>query len=186
MPLAAIGVGEKKIGTYCIYLVEKKSHTSYRVFQTSLNKTVTRDTKQHITRNEVTKLLYLAESESERERLKYSTVKSSGISSTEAKKRYGFGDMNKQIEQVQDATQTAQDIMESIAKIAYLKKKGLLDALGKKLSSESSESDSDDKLLDKPDLPDREGPKSESDDAIVLSTDNQKDESCEELQNNTI
>ena len=40
MPLAAISVGEKKMGTYCIYLVEKKDHTSYRVLQTLLNKTV--------------------------------------------------------------------------------------------------------------------------------------------------
>ncbi len=31
----------EKMGTYCIYLGEKKSHTSYRVFQTLLNKTVT-------------------------------------------------------------------------------------------------------------------------------------------------
>ena len=95
MPLAAIGVGEKKMRTYCIYLEEKKSHTSYRVFQTLLNKTVTRDSEQHITRNKVKKSLYIAESESEGERLKYSIVKSSGISSTETKKRYGFGDMNK-------------------------------------------------------------------------------------------
>ncbi len=71
--------------------------------------------------------------------------------------------------------------MESIAKIAHLKEKGLLDALGIELSSESSESDNDDELLDEPDLPDREGPKSESDDAIVVSTDNQKDKSCEEF-----
>ncbi len=67
--------------------------------------------------------------------------------------------MNKRIERVQDAAQTAQAIMASIAKIAYLKEKGLLDALGIELSSESSESDSHDELLDEPDLPDREGPK---------------------------
>ena len=95
MPLAAIGVGEKKMGTYCICLVEKKDHTSYRVPQTLLNKTVSRDSKQHITKNEVKELLYLAESQAERERLRYSIVRSSGISSTEAKKRYGFCDMNK-------------------------------------------------------------------------------------------
>ena len=185
MPLAAIGVGEKKMGTYCIYLVEKKDHTSYRVLQTLLNKTVSRDSKQHITKNEVKKLLYLAESQAERERLRYSIVRSSGISSTETKKRYGFCDMNKRIERVQDAAQTAQNIMESMEKIAHLKEKGLLDAFGIELSSGSSESDTDSELTDEPDKvnrPDSNGLKSENDDAIVVSTDNQIDTSCNKLQ----
>ena len=32
MPISAIGVGEKNAGTYCFFLVEKKSHMSYVVF----------------------------------------------------------------------------------------------------------------------------------------------------------
>ena len=70
MPLAAIGVGEKKMGTYCFYLVEKKSHTSYTVFQSLLNKIVKRDSKHRMTREEVKKLMYLAESESEKKHLR--------------------------------------------------------------------------------------------------------------------
>ena len=185
MPLAAIGVGTKKMGTYCIYLVEKNDHTSYRVLQTLLNKTVSQDSKQHITKNEVKELLYLAESEAERERLRYSIVRSSGISSTESKKRYGFCDMNKRIERVQDGAQTAQNIMESMEKIAHLKEKGLLDAFGIELSSGSSESETDSELTDEPDKanrPDSNGLKSENDDAIVVSTDNQIDTSCNKLQ----
>ena len=56
--------------------------------------------------------------------------------------------MNKRIERVQDAAQTAQNIMESIEKIAHLKEKGLLDAFGIELSSESSEIDTDSELRD--------------------------------------
>ncbi|CAB3982277.1 Hypothetical predicted protein [Paramuricea clavata] len=57
MPLAA--VGDKKLGTYCFYLVEKKSHTNYRVFQSLLHETSKRDSKQHMTQEEVKKLFFL-------------------------------------------------------------------------------------------------------------------------------
>lgn len=190
MPLAAIGVGDQKKGTYCLYLVEKKSHTSYTVFQSLLNKAIIRDSKQHVTREEVTQLLYLAESESEREHLKYAIVKSTGLSSTEAKKLYGFGDMNKRIQQVEDAAQTAQDIMESIDKLAHLKEKGLLDAFGIPLSSESesSESETDQELTEEGTyLPDSESPKSVND--FTVSIDNEEvlqDRSeCSGLSKNT-
>jgi hypothetical protein len=169
MPLAA--VGDKKLGTYCFYLVEKKSHTSYTVFQSLLHETSKRDSKQHMTQEEVKKLLFLAESESERERLKYSIVKSAGILGTEAKKRYGFGDINKRVEQVEKAAQSAQDIMDSIEKIAHLKEKGLLEAFGIPISSESegSESETDRELTDEVAyLPGSESPKSAND--ITTST----------------
>ena len=93
--------------------------------------------------------------------------------------------MNKRIEQVQDAAQTAQNIRESMEKIPHLKEKGLLDAVGIELSSESSESDTDSELTDEPDKanrPDSDGLKSENDNAIVVSTDNQIDTSCNKLQ----
>ena len=70
-------------------------------------------------------------------------------------------------------------------KIAHLKEKGLLDAFGIELSSGSSESDTDSELTDEPDKvnrPDSNGLKSENDDAIVVSTDNQIDTSCNKLQ----
>ena len=75
--------------------------------------------------------------------------------------------------------------MESMEKIAHLKEKGLLDAFGIELSSGSSESDTDSELTDEPDKvnrPDSNGLKSENDDAIVVSTDNQIDTSCNKLQ----
>ena len=61
--------------------------------------------------------------------------------------------MNKRMKQVQDTTQTAQDIMQSIHKIAHLKEKGLLDAFGIAISSESSERNEE--LTGKVYLPDR-------------------------------
>ena len=98
---------DKTLGGYCFYLVGKKSHTSYTVFQSLQNETCKRDSQQHMTREEFKKLLFLPETESERERLKYPIVKSAGISGTEAKKRYGFGDVNKRVQQVENAAQSA-------------------------------------------------------------------------------
>ncbi len=98
LPLAAIGAGNQRKGTYALYLVKKNSQLSYSLFQTLLNKVLDSsedNAQKHITKQEVDNLLYLAESESEKERLRYSIIKSSGLSSTKAKQLYGFKDMGR-------------------------------------------------------------------------------------------
>ena len=86
------------------------------------------------------KLLNLGESESERKRLKYAVVKSSGISSTKAKAVYGFNDMTSKISDVEKAMEEACAIRQAIEYIAKTKEKSVLLSLG---ISESSESGSD-------------------------------------------
>jgi hypothetical protein len=40
MPLAAVGIGSKTAGNYCIYLIEKQMCTNYAMFQALLNEVV--------------------------------------------------------------------------------------------------------------------------------------------------
>lgn len=66
MPLAAIGVGLKSAGTYCLYVVERQSSVNHVVLQTLLNKVVqsNRNNKEAmVSRDEMKSLLNLAESE---------------------------------------------------------------------------------------------------------------------------
>ena len=155
-------------GNYCNYpwqllglVIGKKEHmlsiwsrkmnnVSDSLLQSLLNKLLDashqNDSTQHITKEEVKRLLNLAYSESEKERLKYSIIKSSGLSTSKAKRLYGFQDMNRRMVKVEDAAEKAYNIRVAIEKIAHIKEKALVQALGIALSSESktSESESED------------------------------------------
>ncbi len=87
--------------------------------------------------------MYLAESESEKERVRYSIIKSSGLSSTKAKQLYGFKDMGRRIQQVNLAAEKAQQIRVAIEKIARIKEKAIVEELGISLSSETESSESE-------------------------------------------
>ena len=73
--------------------MEKQSSIYYSVLQMLLNKVVQSNGQNKetiVSKKELMSLLNLAESESEKERLKYLAVRSSGISAHKAQKIYGF------------------------------------------------------------------------------------------------
>lgn len=132
MPLACIGIGNQLDGTHMYYLVEKQDSVDYSVFQ-SLLMTRTQqksDQKVNISKDELKELLYLSETDSQKEILKYIVVKASGISSTQAKKSYGFSDVRKRSDKVEGALKASQAIQESVEKIASIKDKALLASFG--------------------------------------------------------
>lgn len=145
MPLACLGVGEVKEGSYCFYLVEKQDTVDYQIFQTLLGKSLDTSGSQELklSKEELKGLLYLAESESEKEMLKYIAVKASGLSNSKAKEVYGICDLQKHAERVDEALNHAKAIRESIEKIACLKDKGLLASFGYEVDTESDLSDTE-------------------------------------------
>lgn len=69
MPLADVGVEDKLLGTYCLYLLEKQASVKHAVLQTLPNKVVASNKHNKETvfsRNEMKSLLSLAESEAEK------------------------------------------------------------------------------------------------------------------------
>ena len=94
MPMACLGVGDLKQGSYSYYLVEKQNTVDYQIFQTLLTKSVANSCTHEVklSKEELTDLLRLAESESEKEMLRYVAVKAAGLSNTKAKEVYGIGD----------------------------------------------------------------------------------------------
>lgn len=148
MPLACIGVGKMEQGTYCMYLVEKQDKVNYSVFQTLLENASVKAGVNNvdISKKELTNLLYIAETESQRELLKYAVVKAAGLSNTKAKQMYGINDVKKRNKKIEDAMEKAVSIRKSIEKIAHLKDKALLSSLGIDCCSDtesSSESESE-------------------------------------------
>lgn len=126
MPLAVIGIGSPPKGTFCFLVVEKQPTVNYHLLQTLLEKTSESHQVERLSKNEVSKLLFLAESESEKERLRYAITKASLLSSTKAREIYGFHDMDKRMQKVKEAVKEAQSIKECIDKICKLKDKAFV------------------------------------------------------------
>ena len=151
MPLACLGVGDPKKGLYSLYLVEKQSSVNYQIFQTLLSKAVDNPGARgtNLSKQELKGLVYLAESETEKEMLKYVAVKAGGLSNTKAKDVYGLDNVQKRKEKLEEALSQSKAIRESIEKIACLKDKALLASIGFQVDSDSdlteSESDSESK-----------------------------------------
>ncbi|XP_028409254.1 uncharacterized protein LOC114531845 [Dendronephthya gigantea] len=156
MPLAAVGIGSKTTGTYCIYLVEKHTCTNYAVFQALLNEVLAKTVQTRVsfaTKDELRCLLTLAESEAEKERIKYAVVKSAGMSADKANKVFGFHNMNRRAEAIELAYKEACEIKDSIMNIAHLKDRALLGSFGLQdtlSGDENSDSEDDDELLEQP------------------------------------
>ena len=152
MPLAALGIGERSQGNYSIFLVEKNSSVHYNVFKSLLNKWVSCKQKEKpvLSKETVNKLLKLAESDGEKQRLKFAIVGASGLSSTKAKSIYGFDDMTSKTKMVKDALEEAtaiREAIENIAKSALLNSFGIFDTESSE-SSDNSETDSEQEDLD--------------------------------------
>ena len=92
MPVAAIGVGSKSIGTFCYYLVEKQNTESYSIFQLLLRKAHASKCMSDpaISREQMKQLLYIANDDSQHECLKVAVAKASGRSATKTKSFYRF------------------------------------------------------------------------------------------------
>ena len=94
-----------------------------------------------IGKTEVKKLLGLARSDRERELIRYSVCKSSGVSSTAARKLYGFEKMQERVERIQEALKEAQCIREAVDDLSRTQEKALPLAMGNEIPYSDSESE---------------------------------------------
>ena len=81
-------------------------------------------------------LLRLAQSDRERECIKYAVCKTSGISATGARRLYGFENMDEHSSRVEQAIAEVQQIYEVIEDIASIRDKAALATLGVSLASQ--------------------------------------------------
>ncbi len=159
MPVASVAVRSTTKGAYRVFLVEKQNHVKYDILQSLLNQwweSKAVEPSCPLTRDTVTNLLKLAESESERKRLKYTIVTASGISGKKAASLYGFSNTSSTVSDVEEALREATAIRNVIQKLAELKDEELLTSLGipdeNCCDSSSSESETDDDNTDISDI----------------------------------
>lgn len=100
--------------------------------------------KTHISRKEIKSLLSLAVSDRERELLRYTIYKTSGLTPSGARQHFGFQKMNERSQRVEECIEEAYRIREAIDKLSRFEDKAILTAMGINVVSESdSESESE-------------------------------------------
>ena len=83
-----------------------------------------------MTKNEIKQLLGLASSDREREIIRYSVFKSSGLTSTAARKHFGLQNMQERSLRVKRCIEEVQQIREAIEKLSIVEDKAILKKLG--------------------------------------------------------
>ena len=145
MPLACIRLGSPEKGTsswFFVEYVEGVNYQKFACFAEALDCSESSSTPA-IHRAEVKALLGLAQSDRERELIRYSVFKASGVSSTTARKSFGFEQMNHRAKCVESALEEARCIHEAVEDLARTQDKALLLAMGFIWADSESESVSD-------------------------------------------
>ena len=94
LPLAAITIGTPASGKSEVYLMEAVGGLDYRKLIQFLQSKISHGVVPGITKQQMKELLSFAQSDRERERLQYSICKSSGLTSTAARRIYGWEKMS--------------------------------------------------------------------------------------------
>lgn len=121
MPLACIRFGELKAGNSCWYLVafvEGVDYDKFACFTDALlaNKTTT----SKISKSEIRALVGLAQSDRERELIKCSVFKASGLTPTAARRHFGFDSMNERSKRLQSVMSLLTYLLQQRTKRYYL------------------------------------------------------------------
>ena len=94
-----------------------------------------------INKSEIKGLLGLAQSDRERELIRYSLFKASGLTSSGVRRHFGFEKMSERARSVRDCIETARSIREAIDKLSMIQDRAILAAMG--INGDETESDSD-------------------------------------------
>ena len=134
MPLAALKIKESK--TYTIYLVSKDTNLQLTRSLLKRKDWGSQNTGMQMSASLVKELLSATESDAERERLTYGIVKSSGLSHTKLRQLYGFENLKRRQDKVENALREMREIREAVASIASIQEKAVLQSFGIEVESD--------------------------------------------------
>lgn len=147
MPLAALKIKESK--TYTVYLVSKETNLQLTRSLLKRKDWGFQNTGMQMSASLVKELLSATESDAERERLTYGIVKSSGLSHTKLRQLYGFENLKRRQDRVENVLREMREIREAVASIASIQEKAVLQSFGIEVESDEdlehdeSETDTD-------------------------------------------
>lgn len=143
MPLVSITIGNPSKGRSFSILIEKFPGTDYAKIGTILNGLAMSFTPKESTleKSVVKMLLSIAQSDRERECVRYAVFKASGMTATAVRRAYGFEKMGARALSVEAALSEVRQIREVIADLASAKDKAMLESFGIQIPDDSSSSD---------------------------------------------
>ena len=152
MPLVCIRFGTPKDGTSAWFLFEYIEGVNYNKFACFAEALVQRVHSQPtIDKTEVKAILKLAQSDRERELIRYSIFKASGLSSTATRRTFGFEKMSDRSKLVESALEEARCVREAVEDLARVQDEALLRSVGISVPDTTSDSESDsDSMCDDP------------------------------------
>lgn len=143
LPLAALRLGNPNSGNSEVYLIADSPGNDYRHIlnlMTGLLSTVKAGPSSSISKEELKHLLKLAGSDRERECIRYTAWRASGLSQTAARKQLGLENVKNRADNVQAALKEAQAIRESVETMARIQEKAVLQTFGVTVSDSSCSS----------------------------------------------
>ena len=128
MPIAALRLGEPSSGFAEVQLMEYipgidnlKIHHFLRGCPT-----IRGGCTPSMTKEELKHLLGVAQSDKERECIRYAVYKASGLSATQARKQFGFENMSERYDRVEEALKEVQSIRECVESLSNTQEQAIL------------------------------------------------------------
>ena len=144
MPLASIRMGDPFSGAASTLLMEFIPGVNYQNIANILNAVKSPCAKdKRLDKASVQKLLGLATSDRERECSRYALFKASGMTQTQARREYGFENMDARATEVEKCIVEASKIRKAIDELACIQDKAFLVTLGVLSDSDDPVSSSD-------------------------------------------
>ena len=156
MPIAAITIGEPCSGKSEVYLMEAMQGFDYQRLIDLLESTRMQQTSSppNLSKEEMKQLLSFATSNREREVLRYSVSRVLGLTSSAARRMYGWEGMSQRSSVVEDSLQEFLEMRKNIDDLCLTQDRALLMSFGIEsntlVDSPSDESEEDDKENDGP------------------------------------
>ena len=154
MPLATICIGKPSSGKSQVYVMEYMHGLNYNNVPCllehvgDLQKTAHASTTISINREEVDELLKIATSDRERELLRYTIYRATGVTPTAARRHFGFERMQARCEQVEECLRDAKALCKHIEELSVAQEAAVLDSLGINPSDSDSSSDNESTCTD--------------------------------------
>ena len=145
IPLVAVRIGNPCEGNAYTILMEKYQGVDYTKISRVLEALASTSKKPdvNLSKSCAKMLLALASSDREREVLRYTICKASGVSQSEARRKFGFESMSERINKVDHVLEEMERIREAVDDLAQAQDKAMLESIGITVAISSSEEESE-------------------------------------------
>ena len=145
MPLVVIRIGEPHRGNSQLYIMEYVHGMNYGNLAQFLETSwISHTARPKISKEEMKKVLAIAQSDRERECLRYAIYRASGLTPTATRRYFGFERMEDRAKCVEKCLHDAQVIREAVEDLSHTQERAVLRTLGVKDFDSSSDVDGDD------------------------------------------